>query len=223
MPEHRVLRHRSKVHAVDVPKLPTTSYAVLGMLAIRSWTGYELTEQARRNLAYVWPKRDSVYYEEPRRLVDCGLATSTVEHVGRRHRNRYTITDAGREALARWLAQPSEPPALDNEAYLRLFLIDQGDLDSAQRTIHGVRTWAEERRQELLDVLEGYRHGHEPFPERRHVSILGLAVLLTHFDAYLEGADQLEREVETWQDTCGAANAPHTSQLLSDLLERYGR
>ena len=49
--------------------LPTTSYAVLGLLALRSWTGYELVQQARRSLAFCWPKEDSVLYEEPRRLV----------------------------------------------------------------------------------------------------------------------------------------------------------
>ena len=59
--------------------LPTTSYAILGLLALRSWTGYELAQQGRRSMAFMWPKAESVIYEEPRRLVTLGLARATKE------------------------------------------------------------------------------------------------------------------------------------------------
>jgi hypothetical protein len=71
--------------------------------------------------------------------------------------------------------------------------------------------------------VEGYRDGHEPFPERRHISVLGLSVLLTHFDAYLAAADHAEREMAAWEDTRRAAQRTRTEEILTDLLARYGR
>src|SRR5215470_641970 len=76
-------------------RLSTTSYAVLSLLALRSWTGSELTQQARRSLAHCWPKEDSVLYEEPRRLVARGLARAHREHHRGRTRNRYAIAEQG--------------------------------------------------------------------------------------------------------------------------------
>jgi PadR family transcriptional regulator AphA len=68
------------------PSLPTTSYAILGMLALRPWTAYELTQQLRRSLTYCWPKAESVLYDEPKRLVRLGLATAQRQPAGRRTR-----------------------------------------------------------------------------------------------------------------------------------------
>jgi PadR family transcriptional regulator AphA len=214
---------RDEEREVSGRDLPATSYAVLGMLGLRSWTGYELTRQARRNLAYIWPKRESIYYEEPRRLVEHGLATSTPESAGGRRRNRYAITDAGREALARWLEAPSAPPSLENEAYLRVFFMDQGTLAAVRRTLEGLRTWAKRQRGDLLDVLEGYRDGYEPFPERRHISIPGAAALLATWDQYIAVADLLEREMSTWEDTHHPSYDARADELLGELLQRYGR
>jgi DNA-binding PadR family transcriptional regulator len=79
--------------------LSTTAYAILGLLAIRSWTAYELAQQARRSLRFCWPKSESLIYAEPKRLVRLGLATVEHEPAGRRTRARYAITPAGRQAL----------------------------------------------------------------------------------------------------------------------------
>src|ERR1700739_3541884 len=101
--------------------LSTTSYAVLGLLSLRSWTGYELAQQGRRSLRFCWPKEDSVLYEEPRRLVACGLASAVRERNGGRSPNRYEITDEGRRALGEWLPGTGHPPRDDTQPHFRLF------------------------------------------------------------------------------------------------------
>lgn len=102
------------------------TYGLLGMLAVRSWTGYELTRQVRRSLRFVWPTSEGHLYREQKRLVTLGWAVVDKEQAGRRERNRYTITPAGREALARWLATPPEEPHLQVEGVLRAFYADLG-------------------------------------------------------------------------------------------------
>ena len=62
----------------------TTSYAVLGLLAIRPWTTYELAKQVQRSLRWFWPRAERKLYDEPKRLAADGLATATREHTGKR-------------------------------------------------------------------------------------------------------------------------------------------
>ena len=78
--------------------LTSTSYAVLGLLSIRPWSSYELTQQMDRSLGRVWPRAVSKLYEEPKKLVTHGLARSSTERNGRRTRTVYAITPEGRRA-----------------------------------------------------------------------------------------------------------------------------
>ena len=55
-------------------RLSTTSYAVLGLLSLRSWTTYELAQQMGRSLDRIWPRAESKVYEEPKKLVANGYA-----------------------------------------------------------------------------------------------------------------------------------------------------
>jgi PadR family transcriptional regulator AphA len=125
--------------------LPTTSYAILGMLALRPWTAYELTQQLRRSLSYCWPKAESVLYDEPKRLVRLGLATAQREPVGRRTRTAYAITGEGRRALGAWLAPPTRSSRFEFEAILRLLYADQGTKAELLDAVRAARRWAEER------------------------------------------------------------------------------
>src|SRR5688572_13685267 len=99
--------------------LTTTSYAILGLLAIKPWTAYELTKQMERSLRHFWPRAESRVYEEPKRLARLGLARATAETVGQRPKTRYTITPKGRRALSAWLAEPGGDPQLECEGLLK--------------------------------------------------------------------------------------------------------
>lgn len=61
-----------------VPALNSTSYAILGLLALKPWTTYELAQQMDRALGQFWPRAESRIYEEPKKLVACGLAVGNV-------------------------------------------------------------------------------------------------------------------------------------------------
>ncbi|MFV2000421.1 MAG: PadR family transcriptional regulator, partial [Acidimicrobiia bacterium] len=77
------------------PHTTTSSYAVLALLDLKPWTGYELTHQAQRSLRYAWPKSERLLYSEPKKLVELGFATVHQEDNGKRTRNVYTITEEG--------------------------------------------------------------------------------------------------------------------------------
>ena len=89
-----------------LPELTTTSYAILGLLAIRPWSTYELARQMQRDLRFVWPRAESNLYTEPKKLIAHGFASAKSEPRGKRRRTVYTITPR-RQARPRRVARDS--------------------------------------------------------------------------------------------------------------------
>jgi PadR family transcriptional regulator, regulatory protein AphA len=148
------------------PPLTTTSYAVLGLLAVRPWSSYELTQQMDRSLGRVWPRAVSKLYDEPKKLASHGLARSAIQQTGRRTRTVYTITAQGRRALAEWLGEPGEGPVLEFEQLLKVFFADNGTKADLLATLAAAQAWARARCAESLAIGEQYSLGNGPFPER---------------------------------------------------------
>ena len=200
----------------------TTSYAVLGMLAVQPWSAYELTKQMRRSLAYCWPKAESVLYDEPKRLVKLGLARVREEPAGNGSRTHavYAITEAGRAALREWLATEPAPPRFELEPLLRLLYADQGgrhDLDQAVATARG---WARAETERGLAPLEEYREDGGPFPDRLHIIVLFADLCARLIEAVDEWATTAQAEIVTWPHTRGLGATPATTQHLNELIDR---
>jgi DNA-binding PadR family transcriptional regulator len=205
----------------DPRALPTTSYAVLGLLARRDWTGYELAHEFQRSLRSCWPKAESVLYEEPRRLVRAGLAEIQVERRGGRSRNRYRITASGRAALARWLSAASAPPHLEIEPMVRLLFADQGSIDDLRRTVQSLRAWSEEHMRSGLAQVQDYFAPGEPFPKRNHVSVLLARYFADLYGLTISWCNLVDAEVDSWADTADIGVTDSIRAVASELVERY--
>ena len=204
----------------STPSLPTTSYAILGMLALRPWSAYELTQQTRRSLDYCWPTAESVLYSEPKRLVRLGLATAKRQAAGRRTRTVYAITEQGRRALAEWLATPPSPPGLEFEAILRLLYADQGSKQDLLDAIRATRAWALARAPEGLAQVRGYLADGGPFPERLHLIALFGRFHLDLFELLVRWADLAEVEIAAWPRTADLGMTDQTRALLEEMRSR---
>jgi PadR family transcriptional regulator AphA len=181
--------------------LTTTSYAILGHLAMRPWTMYDLARQMRRNVHYFFPRAESQVYAEPRRLVGFGLASARTEASGRRQRTIYEITDAGREALARWLAEPvTKGVLLEFEGLLRVFLSPFGKTDDLTATLEAVRRDISG----LLDLAEvirlEYLEGRAPF--QRYVLTRSMIFdFLYAFAELIDGwAERSQARIARWSE-----------------------
>lgn len=101
--------------------LNQTSRLLLGMIAEGHATGYAIKAEIERSTRLYWGASIGGIYPELRRLVNAGLVSVRDDPRGGTRRHRYTLTDAGREALHSWLADPSEPAVeMRHEALLRL-------------------------------------------------------------------------------------------------------
>ncbi len=178
--------------------LTTTSFAVLALLATRSWTTYELARQMDRSLRWFWPRAASVLYTEPKKLVAHGLATASREFTGRRPRTVYAITPEGRRALSGWLDGPGAGPVLEFEALVQVAFADQGTREQLLRTLGAIRQQAEARRDEAGARAREYADTGGPFPERLPVIALTGRFLLEYTDLVARWAEWAEAEVRTW-------------------------
>ena len=208
--------------AVD---LTPTSYAILGLLAIKPWTTYELAQQMDRTVSKFWPRARSKVYEEPKKLVDYGLARAAEDAVGQRRRTRYTITSKGRRALATWLAQPGEGPVLAYEQMLKVFLADSATTDDLRRTLHDMRVWAHEQTLLNADAGHAYLEGRAPFPQRAAINQLVGRFLDDMVDTIDRWAEWATDIINDWPDAPrdADANAAELAATVQRIDERAAR
>jgi DNA-binding PadR family transcriptional regulator len=181
-----------------VATLTSTSYAVLALLALQPWTTYQLAKQMERSLGWIWPRAVSRLYEEPKKLVAAGLADSRPEATGRRPSTVYSITPAGREALAAWLAEPGAGPLLECEALVKIAYADLGSRDGLLANLTALieDSTAKLRFGEM--IARQYLDGHGPFQQRLPVSGLMWRFLWEYNTTVLRWARWARAEVEAW-------------------------
>lgn len=172
-----------------------TPYAILGLLALRPWTTYELAQQVRRSLNWFWPRAERKLYDDPKRLAEAGLARATEEYTGKRRRTVYAITARGRRELRAWLATPSAPPSWENEALVKVFFADGGDLDSLRGTLAEMRDAARAR----LGELAAFAAGEHPFPERRHLNEITMRLAQDLEETQVRWAEWALVETASWR------------------------
>jgi PadR family transcriptional regulator, regulatory protein AphA len=200
--------------------LTTTSYAILGLLALKSWTTYELAQQMQRALGQFWPRAESKLYEEPKKLVAHGFARSSSEMVGKRPRTVYSITPKGRRALAAWVPTPGNGPVLEFEQLVKVFFAEHGTKDDLLATIASVRAWSDQRFADSTGIPQGYLEGTGPFPERLPWLLLS-GQFLTDFLLMVERwSDWATGIVESWPDDVTAAEPDwDTLRSMADVTE----
>ncbi len=224
------------------PASPTT-YGLLGLLAVRSWTGYELTRQVRRSLRFVWSVSDGHLYREQKRLVELGWATVEEEPAGRRSRKRYTITRTGRSALAAWLETEPEEPHFQIEGVLRMFFGDQAGpaavVAAAERTAETTRAMLEEMYGFAADYLQDGGplsmleagvsgpgdvrqefQGRPMYVERLHSVALAIDVTTRLLATLEEFSRETATEVAGWTSTTDPSLTPATRRRLEAIVAR---
>ncbi len=157
-------------------RLTTTSYVVLGMIALRGpSTSYELKRAVGHSVGYFWPFPHAQLYSEPKRLLEHGLLEVRTEADGRR-RQTYTLTAAGMDALRRWLAEPTEEPLrVRDVGELKLFF---GELAPPESILSLAREQIDQHRARIAtyEDMEARFGDREEIAQRMVPLRLGLAM-----------------------------------------------
>lgn len=101
-------------------KTNKTKYAILGVLDVSPGSGYDVKKFCD-NIAYFWNENYSHIYPVLKQMETTGLVVKTTEqNEGRPPKNIYSITEAGKNELIKWLMLPVEPNILRAELLLKL-------------------------------------------------------------------------------------------------------
>lgn len=124
-------------------ELPTTTFAVLGLLSFRPLSGYETVHFAEESIAHFWTIAKSQVYKELARLEDLGFVKGTdVRQERRPDKRTYRITPEGKKALIDWLhTSSSERDRIRSKFLVKVFfghLLERERLEELIRD-HGRR------------------------------------------------------------------------------------
>ena len=186
-------------------ELPTTSYAVLGLLTFGEMSGYDLKQFADRSIChFFWSPASSQIYAELRRLASLGYVTEREVAQERRPDKRlYRITPEGEGVLGDWLGAPGvEPDVHKSTLQLRLFfgaMVPHGTLIAQ----------LEEHRRQMLRVLAQFEETEQRISsdDKFFFAYLSLRSGLAHARASLQWVEEsleiLKRRTTSppWDDT----------------------
>ena len=185
-------------------QLSPTSFAILGLLSIQPFTTYELAQQMDR---WFWPRAASMIYEEPKKLVTAGLATSRATFTGKRRSTVYEITEAGRAALRNWLDTPAAEMRIEFEAMLKVAFADAGDATQLRAAIREIRADAEAQLAEILARSTQYATTGGPFPDRLPIVAITGKLLMGQYEAVVQWARWAEDAIGEWTGVTPATGA----------------
>ncbi len=150
----------------DLPaSLPTTAYAVLGLLTFGDeLTGYELKQRADNTLRFYWvaPAMSQIY-SELTRLTAQGLVEPTASQGEGRRTTTYRITTTGQAALADWVGESRVGfPVLKHTVLLRLLIGHVGQPGRIRAMLEEYVDELAVARADLRQVRDSLRGADEP-------------------------------------------------------------
>jgi DNA-binding PadR family transcriptional regulator len=203
-------------------KLTTTSYAILGQLALRSWSAYELTAEMKRNFHYFWPRAESGIYSEIKRLEKLGLAQSERSSVGKRPRTVYSITPNGCDVLTEWLSTPPGEFSLEFEGLLRMFFANLGTQGQLFNNLNQVESDAQEMINVGARVGREYLENRAPFQKYVDMRVFVFHFLLHYAHWFKEWAGQAKTEMESWEGLSREEKKKKALQLIEADMKKFG-
>lgn len=197
--------------------LSASASAILGLLASRARSGYELAREMDQTLRFVWPRATSKIYEAPKLLVQRGLATARHDQVGKRPRTVYSITPHGRRAVQAWLRTAPAEIALEAEPIVRVWFGHLGSKDNLVAAIEAVRSQSDAALQHGIHL--GHARLQDMPAERGHVAALLFKFVWDYNTMLSRWAQWAQSEVEEWSDTAPSpAKFERAAEILRECL-----
>lgn len=176
-------------------------HAILVSLSEQSGSGYELARRFDRSIGYFWTATHQQIYRTLRAMEDDDWVRVTpVAQQGRPDKKVYTVSDAGRAELARWIAEPltGRGSALSDtrtrDVAVKLRGAAYGDVTALRAQITALRA----EHAELLDTYRGFEKSQFPDPS----ALSGTAL---HQYLVLRGGIRAEESAIEWLDEVTAA------------------
>lgn len=163
-----------------------TRYAILGVLFDGPTSGYEIKALMRRSTVYFWRESDSTIYPMLKVLAKEGKVLPKTAYVGKKKKEVFSISEAGREEFRAWFESPTRSETPRNEFLLKLFFVTD------QKEMHRL---FQERLERVEEIYEEYKK-----IEKRLEGIADSLLKVTRLKALRYGMALLESEIQ-WLDS----------------------
>jgi DNA-binding PadR family transcriptional regulator len=163
-------------------KIGVLGHLLLGLLAKKERTGWQLTREFDTTLANVWAASHSQIYPELAKLAKAGLIKKT--ETGPRGSQRYAITAAGLAEVRRWLSQTEPVDTPRAEAMVRVFFLAMLPKDEAVAYL----LRQEERHRKSLERYQRFKELAESEGDARRFDLIALEAGMRHETALAEWA-----------------------------------
>ncbi|MEV0088119.1 PadR family transcriptional regulator [Saccharopolyspora sp. NPDC050642] len=170
-------------------------YAILVSLQERAGSGYELARRFDKSIGYFWSASHQQIYRSLKRMVELDwVSCDEVAQDKRPDKKVYRVSESGAAELARWLAEPVDPPAVRNELSVKIRGASFGDTERVAEEVARHRRGHDER----LAVYRAIEERDFPAPQ-------GLSGQQLHQYLVLRGGIRTEESMLAWCDEILAA------------------
>ena len=127
-----------------------TRFVILGFLIHESLSGYEIGEMIEQSTNNFWQESDASIYPTLKLLAKEGFVSSETAFVGKRRKEIFSITEAGRKAFQEWFERPPDQDLHREEFLLKLFFTTESTKEQMQQHCY-------KRLLELQEQLKSYK------------------------------------------------------------------
>jgi DNA-binding PadR family transcriptional regulator len=164
---------------------------LLALLAKEPAHGYELKQALEQTFGAAYPQLNiGQVYVTLGRLEQNGLIRGQdVSQESRPNKRVYEITEAGREALAQWFAEPTEGPRVRDEFFMKLVLAPATGVADRLALINA-------QRRHYLNLMRGLSRLAAAEDRDNRVAHLLIEGAMLHLQADLDWLERCQEELE---------------------------
>lgn len=131
------------------------------------------------------------------------------------------ITEEGREALARWLDEPAQPPLVKFEGVIRVLFAEHGTQQQLRSTLRSIREQAQRTRDEHVALARDLAETGGPFPNRLHLNALVFRFVWDQTETIINSATLAEQQVADWHQNLARPPGQETKTILHGAAQGH--
>jgi DNA-binding PadR family transcriptional regulator len=186
-------------------ELSATAKVILGMLAARPRSGYEIKQLVDSSARFFWAASYGQIYPELKKLEKAGLISGDDSSTGARQRTTFRLTVQGKRAAREWIATPPEVLETRDEGLLKLFFAGSIDPERAAEVARERASTSRAKAAQLRAIAQQIDEAGTPEGAEAQPDPGSLAVLRYGIEASEWTAEWFERTAEDLESkTAGA-------------------
>ena len=183
-------------------ELSATGKVILGMLAARPRSGYEIKQLVDSSARFFWAASYGQIYPELKKLEKAGLITGDDSSRGARQSTTFRLTAEGKRAAREWIRKPPEVLETRDEGLLKLFFAGSIDPKRAAEIARERAAISRAKAEQLRGIADALDEAGQPSEgpaaqaDAGSLTVLRYGIEMSELAAqwFEDAADDLEKQ-----------------------------